>query len=143
MKEAIDFLTLLKEKESLENKLTEINKQVYAKEQELYDSMQSINSESISIEGIEFKPQIDESFSIEKIEGVIETWSDEAVFNWFKEKNMGDAIKTREEIHHATRTSMLKEYVSSGGELPDFIKQAYRPMIKYNKSAVKRLVNEK
>lgn len=140
--DAKKLLQALKEKELLDLRMKELNKYIYILEQKLNESMQSLNSDKISIDGIEFKPVIEESYAINKIDGLVENWNDPTVFDWFRERNMGDLIMNREEIHHTQRTASLKEYVKEGNPLPDFIKQTLRETVKYNKSAVKRLVKE-
>ena len=66
-------------------------------------------------------------------------WDDLPVFDWFREHNMGDLIKSKESIHHTQRTASLKLHVDEGGELPPFIKQTIRDTVKYNKKATGKL----
>ena len=52
---------------------------------------------------------------------------EDMVFEWVKEIGNGDIIK--ETIHNGTLTSICKERLSQGEELPEFINVFYKPQI--------------
>jgi len=82
---AKDFLELLKKREQLQSELTELNKQITQKSQELYDMMEDENVDSIEIEGIKFEPVVEQDFVLTgELAG--KKWDDVTEwFQWLKE----------------------------------------------------------
>jgi len=138
---AKDFLELLKKREQLQSELTELNKQITQKSQELYDMMEDENVDSIEIEGIKFEPVVEQDFVLTgELAG--KKWDDVTEwFQWLKEIGEDGLIRVKETVPWNTRKKFLKDWVNDGKPLPSFIKETFFPTVKYNKSAVKRLVN--
>lgn len=138
------MLDLLKDKSEMEAKLKEMNKQIFVSSQELYDLMEQENVEKINIEGIDFKPDVALDFSItdeSAPQGI--KWDDYPEwFNWLKSRGDGDLIKTKETVAWNTRRKYLKELIEKGEQLPAWITEQWTNTVKYNKSAIARLVNE-
>jgi len=138
-KKATEFLEKLKEKERLELRLKELNKQITTDSQELYDLMEEEKVDSIEIEGIKFTPTVMQDFVLADNEA--RSWDEHPeFFKWLKEIGEDSLIRTKETVPWNTRKKFLKEWVEENNPLPPFIKEVFFNTIKYNKSAIKRLV---
>jgi len=140
-KTAQDFLELLKEKEEIERHLKSLNKEIFKLEQNLYDEFESSSTDSIEIDGIKFEPQLKPTYQLAGNDNGAQKWDNkEEWFAWLKEIGEGGLIKTFESVPWNTRERFLRDWVEEGNNLPDFIQEKYMQNIKYNKSAVKRLI---
>lgn len=133
-----ELLSLLKEKVLFEKNLKELNKKIMAIISNLYDYMEDEEISKITIEDIEFKRTIETNFSLNgKLKG--KKWDEILEFhNWLREIGEDGLIKPT--VPWNTRLKFLKEWVEDDNDLPDFIKQDNFGTVKYNKSAVKRLI---
>jgi hypothetical protein len=139
-KKTSELLSKLKEKEYLEQRLSQTNKTIASKTIELYDSMFEENIDKISIEGIEFKPIEERDFSLSGKEENMRWDECEDWFEWLKTIGEDGLIKVKRTVAWNTRKKFLKDYVDNEGILPEWIKEKYFNTITWNKSAVKRLV---
>lgn len=136
-----ELLNLLIEAEKLDAKLKEAHKEISAKTVELAETMEEQNVSKIEIDGIVFKPAVEENFTL-KVEGKT-TWdSFPKWFEWLEENGEGGLIQTKKTVPWNTRKAFLKRWTADGNDLPDFIEQKYFQTVKYNKSAIKRLAND-
>jgi len=144
LQQAKDFLLLLQKKTRIELQLKEINKDLYDREQCLFDSMIEEGVPSLSLdmgtESIKFEPKVDTDFSLDgPVAG--RKWDDIGMwFDWLREIGEDGLIKTKESVNAQTRKAFLKEYTEKGNMLPDFIKESPMNKVKYNKSALERSV---
>lgn len=125
--------------EKLNEEKAELSRDIYNLEQEVYDEMQERDMDKISMHGIDFKLHIDTNF---KLGEGLSKWDNPKFFSWLKKNGYEGVIKTRASVHANTRTATLKTHMEEGGELPPFIQAEYVPQLKYNRSAMKRLVKE-
>lgn len=139
---AQELLAKLKKYEELKIESAKVSKDIYNLEQDLYDEMDGSTDEAIKIEGIEFKPMLETDYALsDEYKGG--KWDEIGVFfQWLKSIGEDGLIKTKETVHPNTRKAYLKSYVDSGNELPDFIQEKYIQRIKYNKSAIARMVKQ-
>ena len=132
-----ELLTCLKHKEETELGLKQLNKQINALMINANEAMTEEEVE-IKVEGILFKPITEESYSLteEKVK-----WDEyEPWFEWLRTNGQEDMIKTKNSVHAGTRKSFLKNWQDDGNELPSVVKSTYFETVKYNKAAVKRMV---
>lgn len=133
---ATELLSKLIEKEKAEAELSKLNKEITSECMQLAESMQTEGVDKVSINGIEFKPTQDISFSL--VGGG--QWDDNPVFfEWLKTEGLGDLIKTRETVHWATRNKVLKDRMDEGQAVPEFIEVKFFDTVKFNKAAIGRL----
>ena len=129
----------LKERERTENKLKELNKSIESLRSELYEVMDEEGFDSLEFEGIKFEPDIKRDFVLNgQYKGMQWDYVEE-VMNWFEQHYPGLA-KIKKSIHPQTRAKQLKDHVDNNLPLPEFIKEVFHNTIKFNKSAIKRLV---
>ena len=136
------LLDMLKTKEDIESKLKQLNKEIIIKSMELHDQMVDEECDTVTVAGIKFEPVVETNFALtEEFDGV--NWDDcEEFFSWLKKIGEDGAIKTKASVHHATRARILKDYIADGNPLPEWIAEKLFSTVKYNKSAIKRMVQE-
>jgi len=140
---AKELLESLKRKEDLEAQLSTLEKDIFKASCDLHDSMEEEILDSISLEGIEFKPIVERQFKLAD-SGIDEkiSWDIHPKFlPWLKQIGEGGLIKIKETVHWKSRVSFLMNFVDKGNFLPEFIAEVFLNTVKYNKSAIKRLVN--
>lgn len=137
---AKEYLAALKEKEQLENTLSDLNARLSGISTALYEQMVEEAIGSIEIEGIKFEPKIEQDFSLAgKFKG--KKWDEIGVwFDWLKQIGEGALIKMKESVAANTRKKFLKDWVEENKPLPEFVEEKFFNTVKFNKSAVKRLV---
>ena len=141
---AKELLAKLKRVQELEIQTTELNKEIMVDAGSLYESMDEEGVDSISIEGIEFKPVMDVAFGLNHEIVEEKKWDDcPKWFEWLQEIGEGGLVKTRQSVHGGTRNKFLKDYIEDkeNPALPDFISVSTFGNVRYNKSAIKRMVN--
>jgi len=126
----------------LEKKLAELNKEINFKMQKLHETMEEENCDGIAINGNMFKPHIKRSFILIDAPPGVKFDDDPRWFKWLKEIGEGGLIKTKETVPWNTREKFLGERVDEGLSVPDFTEEKYYFTIKYNKSALKKEVEE-
>lgn len=141
------FIETLREKEALEQQLTEMNKKISFMDSALYSKLEEYDVEEIKVDEIKLERKEEEQFGMEdkyKDEKGAANWDDEdgVFYKWLDEIGESGLIKTKMSVHSKTRNSFLKNIREDGKNLPDFIKISFWKHIKYNKSAIKRQVNE-
>lgn len=135
-----DLLIRLKHKEELAVGLAETNKEIARLSAKANETMAEEDCDEVTLEGIKFTPITEENYGLSTpVKG--EKW-DEYIpwFDWLRENEQGDLIKTKESVHAGTRKSFLNSWQDDGNKLPDFIKTTTFDTIKYNKEGIKRLV---
>lgn len=134
------FFEDLKEKERLDYQMGELNKKIFSTSEKLYEQMEAEGVESIKIDGIEFKPVVEQDFSLAgDLKGA--KWDDCGVwFKWLKEVGEKGLIKTKETVPANTRKKFLKEWIESNKTLPEFIAEKFFNTVKYNKSKIATMV---
>jgi len=136
-----EFFRKAKKKAKLETELTELNKQINIDTQELYDLMTEEGIDSMKIDGIEFKPDEKPQYSFNIPDGLKPIEFD-GFLKWLKKEKYDGIIKTQPNIHPQTLTATLNKHIEQGKQLPEFIEMKTWNYIKYNKSAVERMVKE-
>ena len=124
-------------KENLEAKTRECNKFIFEKTAKLVEQMEEDDIDKITINGIDYKPVVEEDYSLDADASKWDECDD--WFNWLRENGYGDIIKSKDSVHAQTRKAFLKSLKDEGKELPKFIKVSHWETIKYNKSAIKKL----
>jgi len=138
---AKELLLKLRLKARYEAHLKDLNKNIGIEIGQLHDAMVDEGLDSIEIDGIKFAPQEETTFALNKDVTDAGKWDDCPEFlAWLEETKNSGVIKTIKTVHPQTRTKLIKEHVEKGGELPPFIKENVWGSVKYNKSAVARLV---
>jgi len=135
------FLDILKDKAKAENKIKEYNKHISEIDTFLANRMVDESVDKLAIDGIEFKPIDEEQFSLDNEKTEYKIWDNPDFFEWLKKIGEDGLIKVKETVHPQTRTKFLKEMREQNIELPEWIKVAFYTHLKYNKSAVGRLVD--
>lgn len=130
----------LKRKEELELEISGLNKQISAKTTELHDTMEDEGVEKITIDGVDFKPAIEQTYSLsDELKG--HKWDDfPDWFKWLRDNGEGGLIKVKETVPASTRTKFLKDWVAENRPLPGFISEKFFNTVKYSKAKIKRLV---
>lgn len=138
-----DLLIKLKQVQALEIHLKQLNKEIMLDAGRLYETMEDEKVDSISIDGIEFKPILDVAFALNHSIVKEKKW-DECLkwFKWLQEIGEDGLIKTRQSVHGGTRNKFLKDYIEDADNpaLPEFIEMSSYGNVRYNKTAIKRLV---
>ena len=115
---------------------------VYALTTELHETMEEQGVDKIDIDGLEFKPIQERSFSLNMGDDKMTFDNYDPFFAWLKTNKLDGIIKTKLSVHHATRKSTLSEFVDKGNVLPEFIAEKFLPTVKWSKAAVTRKVKE-
>lgn len=133
------FLLKLKDAALCEAALKAKQKESYQLMQELYEAMEEEGVEKITLDGIDFKPTIEQDFALAgDLKG--QKWDEcEVWFAWLKQIGEAGLIRTKESVPWNTRKKFLKEFVEAKQPLPQFIEETFQPAVKYNKTAVRRL----
>jgi len=135
-----EFIEVLVAKEQYEIELKELNKKITAMGQEIYDEMVEQDVDKITVDGLEFKQHVETDYVLgEEYSGAqwdkVPEW-----FAWLKDTGNDGLIKTIESVPWNTRKKFLKEWADAGNEMPVFVKEKYFTTVKYNKSAIARMV---
>lgn len=56
------------------------------------------------------------------------------LFEWLKDQDMADVIKTKTDVHRGTLASLVKTYLIEGKEVPQFIQWSVKPKLRGYKS---------
>lgn len=126
------------EKQKKEFELSDLNSEITQLQGEAFELMEDEGVGAIEIEGITFKPKVEQTFTLNTDKPNTRWDSFPDWFAWLKKVGEDGLIKTKESVHHASRNKFLGDWVKKGNELPDFINESFFSTIKYNKSAIKR-----
>lgn len=139
------LLEAIKKAAELDGKLKELNKSINIQCMELHTSMveelgTGENDPSITVEGITFKPVSEQGFKLSgELSGM--KWDRcDVFFNWLNEIGEDGLIRKVESVPWNTRNKFLKKWIENGHILPDFVEETFTNTVKYNKSAIKRLI---
>jgi len=134
-----DFLKLLLYKEKIDKELKELNKQIALKNNELFEIFTERNINKIMVNDVEFKPDVKQNFNL--IDG--HKWDEDERFQkWLDDIGESDLWRVKKTIPFNTRDKFLRDYYEDKKQLPDFIKVDDFGYIKFNKSQIKRMVND-
>jgi len=108
---------------------------------ELNEAMVDEDVPAITVQDIEFKPIEELTHSLdEKVVGTNQ-WDDcDQFFEWLDKQGFADLVKIKKTVPWNTREKFWREHVENGGTLPDWVLLKYFNTVKWNKSAITRMV---
>jgi len=134
------LLQELKRKIELENELKSVNKNIGSQSVELNETMTEEGVEKINIQGVDFKPHIEQNFTL-KEDVPYKKWDEfPEWFKWLRDQGEGGLIKVKETVPANTRNKFLRDWTGERRPLPDFVEEKFFNTVKYSKTAISKMV---
>ena len=141
-KMAEELIALSIDIEVREIQVSEMKKQLRKLEGSIVRQMIDNSIDKIGVDGIDFSTLDISNYSLDKsILGDNVEWDNPMFFEFLREVGEGEAIRSRESIHHSTRKAILDGLVKKGVDLPNYINIKGFTKLQYNSKKLKGRVN--